>query len=243
MTIVGSVREMFRYPVKSFAGERLESACSIEPYGLFGDRLHAFIDETKEGWNSFITARGIPAMLNYRAIIEEKSVEDGEPRVIVTAPDGKEYHWDEELLQEIQRFARMKISMKSYRTESGEGTGVDDSHILIVTNRSLLKLEALWGKKLDPRRFRANLIVSLNDEEMGEAQWIGKRLSIGSAELLIDKGCERCSMITLHPDSLERDSSLLKIVNDKLNLTFGVYASVVRTGVIAIGDEVRLTNP
>ncbi|WP_254450387.1 MOSC domain-containing protein [Cohnella herbarum] len=241
--IVGSVREMFRYPVKSFAGERLESECNIEQYGLFGDRLHAFVDEKKEGWNSFITARGIPAMLNYRAIIEENSFEEGEPCVVVTAPDGKQYRWDEELLQEIQRLARVKISMKKYKTGSGEGTGIDDSHILIVTDRSLLHLEALWGKELDPRRFRANLIVSLNDQEGGEAEWIGKQLIIGSAEFRIDKGCERCSMITLHPDSLERDSSLLKVVNNELQLTFGVYASVVRTGVIAIGDEVRMTNP
>jgi len=242
MTIVGSVREMFRYPVKSFAGERLESACRIEPYGLYGDRLHAFLDETKEGWNSFITARGIPGMLGYRAILEREAEDGGPPRILVTAPDGKRYRWDEELLREIQRFARAKISMKSYRGEPGERTGFDDSHILIVTDRSLRKLEDLWGKELDPRRFRANLLVSLDDETVEEADWIGKKVTIGSAELKIDKGCERCAMIGLHPDTQERDPSLLKVVNKELQLIFGLYASVVRTGAVAIGDEVRLSH-
>ncbi len=243
MAIVGTVREMYRYPVKSFAGERLETECRIESYGIFGDRLHAFIDETKEGWNSFITARGIPAMLSYRAILEEKGAENGEPCVIVTAPDGKQYRWDEELLREFQQFTRVKISMKSYRPKSGGGTGIDDSHILIVTDRSLLRLEALWGKELDPRRFRANLIVSLNDEEAEESEWIGKNVTIGSAELRIDKGCERCAMIGLHPDTQERDPSLLKVVNKELKLIFGVYASVVKPGAIAVGDKVLLRSP
>lgn len=73
-------------------------------------------------------------------------------------------------------------------------------------------------------------------------QWIGKRLRVGSAELQIDSHCERCSIITLDPDTLERDRLLLKKVNEEMNLRFGVYASIKKTGQIHVGDKVYLID-
>ncbi|WP_404822335.1 MOSC N-terminal beta barrel domain-containing protein [Paenibacillus lycopersici] len=63
---VGHISEIYRFPVKSFAGERLES-CIIEHYGMRGDRVCSFYDETKTDWFKYITARNIPNMLNYQA--------------------------------------------------------------------------------------------------------------------------------------------------------------------------------
>ncbi|WP_419872284.1 MOSC domain-containing protein [Candidatus Pristimantibacillus sp. PTI5] len=59
----------------------------------------------------------------------------------------------------------------------------------------------------------------------------------------MDKYCDRCSMVTLDPDTLERDGTLLKKINEEMNLNFGVYASVEKTGVIHAGDQVRLESP
>jgi uncharacterized protein YcbX len=98
------------------------------------------------------------------------------------------------------------------------------------------------GKRLDKRRLRANIIVSLDENTFNESDWIGKRLLVGSAELQIDIYCERCSMITIDPNILERDTSLLKKVNEEMNLNFGVYASVNRTGQIQVGDKVYLVD-
>ncbi|RUS46185.1 MOSC domain-containing protein [Cohnella sp. AR92] len=238
--IIGSVMEMHRYPVKSFGGERLIDKVRIEPYGVEGDRWHAFVDETKTGWNSFVTARGIPAMLAYRAELLAAVEEGAVPEVAITAPDGRKLRWNEELLQDVQGLTSTKLSMRNYSKPREELKGVDDSPILIVTDRSIRKLEELWGKPLNPRRFRANLLVRLDREAPDEGEWIGKELSIGSVTLRIDKGCERCALITLDPDTQERDPSLLKVVNRELSLTFGVYASVVKPGFIETNDEIRL---
>jgi uncharacterized protein YcbX len=43
---IGEIIQINRYPVKSFAGESLTTS-KIEAYGVYGDRSHAFIDETK----------------------------------------------------------------------------------------------------------------------------------------------------------------------------------------------------
>jgi uncharacterized protein YcbX len=234
---VGEINQINRFPVKSFAGESLE-ICTVDPYGLYGDRFCAFYDETKAGWESFFTARKIPAMLAYRAML----VED---KISVHSPDGRTFGWNDDLLGEIQKYAKTKVSMTSYRAPNPEDAdlmSVDIASVLIITDKSLQKLEAIWGKRLDARRFRANLVVSLDENKINEVDWIGKRLLIGNAEFQIETSCERCSLITIDPDSLERDASLLRKVNDAMGLKFGVYASVKKTGQVHVGDKVYLSD-
>lgn len=235
--LVGEISEITRYPVKSFAGESLED-CKVDTYGLYGDRFSAFYDETKEGWDSFITARDIPNMLTYTA----KHVDMG---VSVTSPTGQIFSWNEKLLKEIQSYSNRKISMASYKAPNPEDPNlmsVDLASVLIITDSSLRKLESLWGKNLDKRRLRANLTVSLEENTLKESDWIGKRLLVGDAELQVNAFCERCSIITIDPDTLRRDSSLLKIVNEEMNLNFGMYASVKKTGQIQIGQKIYLSD-
>jgi len=236
---IGEITRINLYPVKSFAGRSVESS-RIESYGLYGDRSHAFIDETKEGWDQYFTARQIPEMLGYTAELTGEGSERQFPEVKVTSPDGRMLKWDEDLLEEIQAYSKRKMTMLRYEPQTPDLLAVDTASILIVSDRSLRKLEDMWGKSLDERRFRANLILSLAESSINESDWIGKRLTAGSAELAIDSGCERCSMITIHPDSLERDSSLLRTVNKEMNLNFGMYASVVKKGEINVGDSVYL---
>jgi uncharacterized protein YcbX len=235
--LVGEISEITRYPVKSFSGESLE-ACKVDTYGLYGDRFCAFYDETKEGWDSFITARDIPNMLAYTAKLVDKEV-------IVTSPNGQTFSWNEELLKEIQRYSNRKISMASFKAPNPEDSNlmsVDLASVLIITDSSLRKLESLWGKNLDKRRFRANLTVSIDENTFNESEWIGKRILVGDAELQVNAFCERCSIITIDPDTLGRDTSLLKRVNEQMNLNFGVYTSVKKTGEIQVGQKIYLSN-
>ena len=236
-SLVGQISVINRYPVKSFAGESLET-CTINTYGLYGDRFCAFFDEKKDGWDSFITARDIPNMLAYKARLFDTGVS-------VTSPNGLTFSWNEELLDEIQRYSERKISMTNYcapTLENSDLMSVDLASVLIITDSSLRKLGAIWGKHLDKQRFRANIIVSIEENTSNENEWIGKQLSVGDAELQIESYCERCSIITIDPETLERDSSLLKKVNEQMNLSFGVYASVKNPGQIHVGQKVYLSD-
>ncbi|MDZ5472364.1 MOSC domain-containing protein [Bacillus sp. 31A1R] len=237
MSLVGELTEINRYPVKSFAGESLES-CKIDTYGLYGDRFCAFYDETMDGWDSFVTARTIPKMLTYKA----RLVGD---EISITSPGGQIFSWNEDLLAEIQNYSDRKISMtdiKASNPEDPELMSVDVASVLIITDASLRKLENIIEKKIDKRRFRANLIISIDDQLFNESDWIGKRLLVGSAKLQIDTFCERCSIITIDPVTLERDPLLLKKVNAEMNLNFGMYSSVKKTGLITVGDKVYLVD-
>ncbi|WP_219837583.1 MOSC domain-containing protein [Paenibacillus sp. R14(2021)] len=238
MKTIGKLLEITRYPVKSFAGERMQ-ACGIESYGMQGDRIAAFVDETREGWNSFITARTIPVMLNYQARLGGDGQAD---RLRIISPDGRSLLWDEQLREEIQQHSTQPVSLKSYAEPIDGLMAVDAASLLIVTTASLLKLETRWDKAIDSRRFRPNLLIELDDTLLQEGELIGRSIAIGGAELQINEYCERCSMITIEPGTLERDKSLLAAVNEHFELHFGLYASVRRPGGVQAGDEIRLLH-
>jgi uncharacterized protein len=106
-------------------------------------------------------------------------------------------------------------------------------------------LEELWGgKEIDVRRFRPNLFISLIDKvPFSEEKWMGRRIKIGSeVEIQLVAHCQRCMIITVNPDNAELDSSLLKTVVKERKSNFGVYASVIKTGEIQVGDEVLLLD-
>jgi uncharacterized protein YcbX len=232
---IGKISEINRYPVKSFAGESL-SGVSLQSYGLHGDRSHAFVDDTKEGWSRYMTARQIPEMLSYRA---ELDIHSSDPQLKIIGSDGRLFQWGEQLLKEIQTYSDRKISMERYSLKSQEQLAVDDGSILIITDRSIRKLEQQWGKHLDKRRFRANFLLTLYDDANdNEPDYIGKHLTIGNAELSIISLCERCSIITIDPENLERDPTLLKKLLETMNLNFGMYANVERVGTVQVGDQV-----
>lgn len=239
--LIGEIKQINRYPIKSFSGESLNST-RIEAYGLYGDRSHALVDETKEGWDSYITAREIPQLLRYKVeFIGEGTLSDF-PQVKITSPQGHTLYWDQCWIDELQSFYKNKISLIRHDPQNKENMAVDNESILLITESSLTKLESIWGGKLDPRRFRANFIISLNEGiTYDDNELIGKHLTINNAEFHINEECKRCSMITMDPDNLERDASLLKTVSLEMNLNFGVYARVVKTGEVNLGDKIYIT--
>lgn len=237
---IGEVTHITRYPVKSMAGESLNRT-AVASYGLYGDRSHAFVDPAKQGWERYITARQIPELLGYKPVFLDEGPTDEFPRLHLTSPDGRVFEWDEFLLHDVQRFTKRTVSMIRHRPDSDDLLAVDTGAILIITDRSLRKLERLTGREIDPRRFRANLIVSLHDETTeDETDWIGSKLTIGGCQLEVVEPCERCSVITLNPDSFERDVHILKQVHEQMNLIFGVYVSVSAVGDVCIGDKVYI---
>jgi hypothetical protein len=242
MNHLGSIQALYRHPVKSLGGEQLELA-HIESYGMYGDRSHAFINSTKTGWDRFITARNYPRMLSYKASFQGEGTPDAFPQVTIMDETGHTFTWNEEFLQHFRQTFQQDAHMEQHLPTSSDVLAVDASSLLIVTDASIRAMERLWGKPLDPRRFRPNLVVALeNDTPFVEADWIGKHIRIGegadAVTLQIDEPCERCSLITLDPDTYERDPSLLKKLHQERKAFFGVYASVQHTGIIQQQDPV-----
>jgi uncharacterized protein YcbX len=81
---VGRVKEVWRYPVKSMAGERLE-ACEVGPRGLYGDRGWALRDDAA---GEIRGAKISPALMLCSARYREEPSENNVPHVDITLPDG-----------------------------------------------------------------------------------------------------------------------------------------------------------
>ncbi|MBB6454458.1 hypothetical protein HNQ94_002940 [Salirhabdus euzebyi] len=239
--LVGHIKEIIRHPVKSFDGEFVHKSKIME-YGLYGDRSHAYLDETKKG--NFLTITQFPEMVRYKARFVGEDLIEEYPKVEVTTPEGKVYDWkDDELIREMENKSKRKISTVQYTPSHVPIGPIAVEHILLATDASLDKLEKMWGKdEIDFRRFRPNLFLSLKEKiPFMEEQWIGKRIKIGKeVEIELVGHCKRCMIITVDPNNAKRDSSLHQKLIKERNNNFGVYASVIKTGDIYVGDEVHL---
>lgn len=241
--LVGHIKEIVRHPVKSFRGESVQKT-KVMDYGVYGDRSHALLDETRPG--KFLTITQYPKMVQYQArFVGEESME-AYPKVEISTPEGKVVEWgDADLMRDMEIETKRKISLIEYLPTHVPLGAIEEEHIQLVTDASLNELQTIWGKSnLDYRRFRPNFLISLEDPiPFIEETWFGKRLKIGqNVEIELKGHCERCMIITVDPDNGNRDPSLQKTVLQNRDNHFGVYASVIRTGEIGVGDEVVLLD-
>ncbi|MEJ8546346.1 MOSC domain-containing protein [Brevibacillus borstelensis] len=232
---IGTVTSIFRHPVKAMKGERLQTSL-VDNFGLYGDRGYAFLDESRNG--KYLSADIVPGLLGYAARLLGESGEEAYPEVRIQAPNGKEYGWEEALFAEVANTAKRPVTpLMSTPQEGGKNW---EDHILLVTDASLREIASLIGwESIDPRRFRANLVVALDeDRPFAEDEWIGKQLRINDVVLQVNKHCERCNYVNIDPDSLQMHPAVLKTCVKRHDNHFGVYASVVRPGQVTEGDGV-----
>lgn len=82
--LIGSVQQIWRYPVKSMAGERL-SECEVGRLGIPGDRGWAIKDQEK---SELKTGTRIPLLMQCASQYCAEPAGDDIPHVAITFPDG-----------------------------------------------------------------------------------------------------------------------------------------------------------
>lgn len=223
---MATITGLYRYAVKSFAGEALESA-RLTPEGLAGDRRYAFIDSAPNRAGKPLTARQLNAMLTY-------GTHDEAGRLSVATPSGRALEIDSPLLQ-----AELEAALgRSLTLRDRPGAHFDDSPLLVLNLASIRRLGAALDTTLDPRRFRANLLLE-GLEPDAENQWPGLRLQAGSAVLQADVLCERCVMVTYDPDTTAADPAILRELTSSRQALLGVYCRVLQPGSVVLGDSVE----
>ncbi|GIP46356.1 molybdenum cofactor sulfurase [Paenibacillus sp. J45TS6] len=240
---VGRIKEIVRHPIKSFQGERVPCTQVME-YGLYGDRSHAFVHKSNQ--NQYVTITQLPQMASFQAHFTGQEIGKHYPPVEVITPEAQKYYFgDEELTRKLEELYKKEIVPIQYEPAHVPLGAIEEEPIQLVTDASITQLEKLWGNdEVDSRRFRPNFVLSLAEQiPFMEEQWFGKRMQIGeNVILLIKRPCKRCSIINIDPENAKRDPSLLKKVVTERNNQFGIYASVLRTGIVTEGDEVTLLD-
>jgi uncharacterized protein YcbX len=221
---MASVVEVWRYPVKSMAGERLDS-CEVAETGLEADRRWALVDGSPNRAGKPLTIREDDRLMEYRARLGRGGVE-------VVTPNGEVVGVDGDLVFRLAAESSRPLTLREL-----EGGNFDDSPVLLVNLASVAAFGAVAGMQVDHRRFRANLYVNrlAPEEEIG---WIGGRVAIGEAELEVMSRCERCVVITKDPDTRVTTPELLRLLTQTQETCMGVYCRVTRPGRVAAGDHV-----
>lgn len=243
MIRVGTIEQLNRYPVKSMRAETLDEA-EVGYRGIKGDRRYAFIQGDDHSNFPWLTAREIPLMLQYRAALVDPSDPDNSG-VLVTTPEGIQHDiFSDELIEDLR--SRLKGRHQNQPIYALHlKSAHDDDNLSVITTYALRKLSARIGEEVDRRRFRQNLIVNTDGSSTPHEQdWVGRRIVVGEGDrapvIAITRGDQRCMMPNLHPDTSVQDPRILRTIAQEQNNVMGVYASVVRSGTIRVGDPVYL---
>jgi uncharacterized protein len=209
--------EIWRYPVKSMAGERLASA-ELGRDGIEGDRLLQVWSEH----DRIVTARTRPGLLGLRAVLGD----DGQPRV-----DGLPWT-DPEVTRRVEHAAGAGARLRRFE----EPQRFDVLPLLVLTDGAL----AAFGR--DSRRLRPNLVIA-QVEGLAERDWEGRALRVGAAVVGLVDLRGRCVMTTFDPDTQQQDIGVLRDIASRFDGRLGLNALVLEPGRIAQGDPVELLGP
>lgn len=208
------VAQLWRYPVKSMAGEPLQQVI-VEPLGLEGDR----VVHVEDARGRVVTARTHPRLLGHRALLDSAR----EPLV-----DGRP--WRElSVLADVERI--VGPGARLVHDESADR--FDVLPVLVATDG------AINAFGYDGRRLRPNLVIA-GVEGLEERTWLGRCLRVGEVVIGLDDLRGRCVMTTFDPDTLEQDRRVLTKIVKQFGGKLALNPRILRTGQIRCGDEVEL---
>lgn len=235
---IGRVSAIFRYPVKSMAGELLDTA-SLSWHGIDGDRRLAFRRLNDKSAFPFLTASKLPQLLLYKPFGLEGGAEPLPSHV--RTPDGKEYELrSDELREEIS--SRYESDVELMNLKHGI---FDEACISVISLGTVQGVGRESGLDLDLRRFRPNIVIETDSAgPFEENTWVGQTLMFDEGNsgpaVRVTLKDERCVMVNFDPDTAERDSEVMKTVV-RLNENYaGVYGTVIRAGELRVGQAVSL---
>jgi len=209
------VAELWRYPVKSLAGERLSTAL-IRHDGIAGDRLVRV-----RGPEGVRTARRQYRLLGLRGTLDA----EGHPRIA-------DHPWNSpDALALVKEAAGVDAWLEAY----DDVDRFDILPLLVATDGAI----AAFGRDL--RRLRPNIVIGGVDG-LDERDWPGAELHIGEVIIRLDALRGRCHMTTIDPDTLEVNPAILRDIVRRFDNKLALDAEVVRAGTIRVGDAVTIVR-
>jgi uncharacterized protein YcbX len=210
------VAEIWRYPVKLMAGERLNHA-RIDSLGIEGDRV-VHVEDTR---GHVVTARTHPRLLAHRATLAPF----GEPLV-----DGAP--WTQ---SEARRSVVDIVNPGARLVRDDSARRFDVLPLLVATDGAI----AAFG--YDGRRLRSNIVVG-GVQGLAERSWPGHCLCVRDVIIGVQDLRGRCVMTTFDPDTLAQDPKVLRRIAREFGGQLALNCSVIRSGDIHVGDSVDLVE-
>jgi uncharacterized protein YcbX len=214
-----NVAELWRYPVKSLRGERLQAA-DVDADGVAGDRLA----HVRQQSGRVVTSRFRPGLLGLQGSLGD----DGEPLV-----DG--LPWDSPGARELVRGAAGPgVELVRFK-------GCDLGQRYDVLPLTVLTTGMADAVGVDHRRFRPNIVIA-GAAGLEETDWPGYGLRAGTALIGVRNRRARCVMTTFDPDTLVQDPGVLRRIVHAFDGQVALDCWVIEPGRVALGDSVELVE-
>ena len=233
---VASIYAVYRYPVKSMAGEEVVRT-SLTESGLYGDRLYAFESSRAPKGMLRLTSRDRREMLRF----QPKLWEDGS--VAVTLPGGRQIMIDSPAM--LDYLGNHSPDASAFMLTRTSAPQTDVRPLSLISLQTIRQLSAEMGQELETSRFRANLCLDMPGGPFSEDKLVGRVLRIGlTATIQIRERVPRCRFVTYDPAEPRSAPlfSLMKLLDRSHNGRAGVYATIKVPGPIAAGDSVQLAD-
>ena len=265
-----SVASLWRYPVKSMAGEELDSV-NVTARGLRGDRAYALVDTASGKVGSAKSVKKFGDLLKCRAQFISPPVSDERvPAVQITLFDGSVVDSGQpDCDAKLNAAFGPQVSLVSAAPDglmlefaagtlggmhaettampvastAPAGSLFDYASVHLITTATLRRLkEAYREGRITIDRFRPNIVVDCPDEiGFVENSWPGRTLTLGAELVLrVSIPCPRCVMTTLPRTDLPHDPRILRTLADHNRLDLGEFGHLPCAGVYA--DVVRPGN-
>ncbi len=207
------VAEIWRYPVKTMAGEKLHRV-RIGPLGLEGDR----VVHVEDARGQVITSRSHPRFLGHKSTLGP----DGEPLV-----DGRPWSSPQVAADVVDIGGP---GAKLVRYDGAER--FDVLPLLVATDGAI----AAFGH--DGRRLRPNMVIG-GVEGLAEREWPGGRLRIGPVLIGVQDLRARCIMTAYDPDTQVRDKDITRDIYRRFDGKLALNCYVIAGAEISVGDAVE----
>lgn len=236
MTRVGTLAALYRYPVKSTAGETLEVA-ELDARGLRHDRTWAlYTDDGRLGSGKTSRRfRKVDGLLGWRSTLV--SGPEGE-RPWLQGPDGERHRaGDAETDVALTAAFGRPLALRAEAADPHH----DDCGVHLVTSSALRRAGELAGAGVDARRLRPNLVLETEGDGFLEDGWEGLELALGPEVVLrVGPGMPRCVMVDQDHRDVGPAAPLLRALGREHDLLLGAKAEVVTGGTLRLGDEVHV---
>ena len=211
-----NIAEIWRYPVKTMAGEKLQRV-AIGPLGLEGDRV-VHVENAK---GRVVTSRSHPRFLGHQGSLGAHG------EVLVDRRP-----WDSpEVAAEVADIAGPGAKLVRY-----DGIERFDVLPLLVATDGAI---AAFGH--DGRRLRPNIVIG-GVEGLAEREWPGACLRIGDVLIGVQDLRMRCVMTSYDPDTQVQDKGITRDIYSRFDGKLALNCFVIEAGEIAVDDEVHLVR-
>ncbi|MBZ5490551.1 MAG: MOSC N-terminal beta barrel domain-containing protein [Acidobacteriia bacterium] len=208
------VSEIWRYPIKSLKGERLNET-EITQFGIPGDRQIAVIRTN----GRFLTSRSRPKLLGLQGSINAEGV-----------PTVNGHPWNSsQALELVLEAAGEAVTLKHILAPQA----FDVLPLLVATDGAARYLN------IDHRRLRPNILLA-DVPELEERNWPGRVIAIGDVRIHAEKLRDRCVMTTFDPDTQAQDPSVLLRIVSELDGSTALDSSIITPGKIRVGDAAHI---